>query len=60
MYVACTFIDTIIMPYGISSFLLTNNGWQFVNKFFNDLYGFLGVKQLTETAFSLQTKGQNK
>lgn len=52
------FLHHWIVPYGIPSFLLTDNGTQFVFKFFADLCGFFGVRHLATTAYHLQPNGQ--
>lgn len=51
-------LDNGILPYGISNYVLTDNGPQLVRKFFMALYLFLGVKHLTTTAFHRHTNGQ--
>lgn len=42
------------MSYGISNFLITDNGLRLVNNFHNDLSGFLDVNQVTITAYHQQ------
>lgn len=58
-HIASTFMDNWIIPYVISDYMVTDNGTQFVNKFFKSLCGFLGTKQLTTTAHHLQTSGKS-
>lgn len=41
-------------------FILTDDGLQFVTKLFTAHLGFLGVKQLTATAYHQQTNGQTE
>lgn len=46
------------IPFGIPSYVLTDDGPQFVIKRFAAIYKYLGVKYVTETAYFLQTDGQ--
>ena len=57
-HVARTFFNDWVGPYGPPSFLLTDNGPQFVAKFFAAICLLLGVKQHTITAYHPQTNGQ--
>lgn len=48
------------MQFGIPSYILTDNGPQFVTKFFTALYRFLEVKKLTLTAYHPKTNRQGE
>ena len=56
--VALIFLDNWVIPYGIPSYVLTDNGPQFTSKFFACLCAFLGSKLLNTTAYHPQTNGQ--
>ena len=56
--VAEAFLDCWIMPYGIPNAILSDNGPQFVAKFFELLCVMLGIKHLTTTAYHPETNGQ--
>ena len=56
--VAETFLESWIFPYGIPDIVLTDNGPNFVSKFFEHLNSLLGTKHLTTTAYHPQTNGQ--
>lgn len=58
--VALMIIDNWVLQYFIPNFLLTNDGPQFVSKFFNALCGSSGVKQPTPAAYYPQMKGQTE
>lgn len=51
-YVALTTIDNGIIPYDILNSTLTDNRSPFVNKSFNAIWAFLGIKQKATTAFT--------
>lgn len=51
------FLDILIVPYGISEFVRTDYGPQFVSEFFAMLRADLGVKHLGTTTYGLQTNG---
>lgn len=55
-----TFIDNWTITHGVPNFLLTDSGLQFLSKFFNALCGFLGVRQLTITAYRPQRNDQTE
>lgn len=57
-HIVNTFLDQRIIPYGIRSFILTDNRSQIVSKVFATLCGLLGVKHLTTTASCPQTNSQ--
>lgn len=56
--VANVFLDQCIVPYGIPDYSLADNGPEFVSKFLATLCTFLGLKNLTTTAYHPQTSGQ--
>lgn len=45
------FLDYWIVPFGIPSYVLTNNGPSFVRKFFATVCGYLNVEDLTTIAY---------
>lgn len=47
-----------VIPYGIPTYILTDNGTQLTSKSFATLCTHLGTKQLTTTAYHPQTNGQ--
>lgn len=49
-----------VLTYCIPVYLLTDNGPQFVPKFFASICPYLGAKLLTTTAYHPQTKGQTE
>lgn len=57
-YLETVLLDNWILPYGIPNYVLTDNGPQFVSKYFMTLCLFLGFKKLTNTAYHRQTNGQ--
>lgn len=59
-HIAIFFLDHWMIPIGIKSYLLTENGPQFVSKFFASVCGNLRVKHLMTTAHHSQTSGQAK
>ena len=56
--VAETFLDHWVYPYGMPNYLLTDNGTQFVSKFFETISSCHGIKHLTKTAYHLECNGQ--
>lgn len=54
------FLDHWIIPFGIPSYLLTDNGPQIVRKLFATVCGSLVVKHVTTTAYHPQTNCQAK
>lgn len=56
--VASTQLDSWIIPYGIPSSLLSDNGSQLTRKLFAALCDFLGTDLRTTTAYHPQTNGQ--
>jgi hypothetical protein len=52
------FVLDWVAVYGISLLLLTDNGTQFIFKFFQNVCRLLGVKQLITTAYHSSTNGQ--
>ena len=56
--VANAFMEHWICPYGIPTYILTDNGPQFVAKIFDHLVTMLGVSHLRTTAYHPQTNGQ--
>ena len=56
--IAMAFLDTWVYVYGAPKFLLTDNGPQFVAKFFETICSMLGVRHFTTTAYHPQTNGQ--
>lgn len=52
------FFDHWVVPYDIPKYHLTGNSPQFVSKFFETICTYLGVKQLTNTAYHSQAIGQ--
>lgn len=59
-HVADVFLKDWVIPNAIPSYLLIYSGPQFVPKFFASVCAYLGVKQLTTTAYNLQTNGQTE
>lgn len=53
-------LDCLVTPYGIPSYQLTDIGLQFVAKLFESVRVFLGVKQLTTTAYHPKINGQSE
>lgn len=49
--VATVFVDNLVLPYGIQTYSLTDNGLQFVSKLFAAVTTRLEIKQLTTTAY---------
>ena len=58
--VANAFVENWVIPYGMPSFLLTDNGPQFVAKLFEAVCLMLGLKHVTTTAYHPQTNGQTE
>ena len=58
--VATIFVDHWVIPYGIPNYVLTDNGPQFVAKFFASVCLALGVKHVTTTAYHPRTNGQTE
>jgi transposase InsO family protein len=56
--VATIFVHEWYCVYGAPVILLTDNGTQFVSKFFQTVCRLLGVKQVFTTAYHPQTNGQ--
>ena len=56
--VAEAFLDYWVYPYGMPNYLLTDNGTQFVSKFFETICSYLGIKHLTTTAYHPECNGQ--
>lgn len=52
------FIDHWIVPYGLPTYLLTDNRVQLTKKFFATLCTVLGVKDLATTAYDPQSNSQ--
>jgi transposase InsO family protein len=55
---ARAFVLDWVAVYGITLHLLTDNGTQFISKFFQTVYRLLGVKQLFTIAYHPSTNGQ--
>ena len=58
--VANAFIEHWVIPYGLPAFLLSDNGPQFVGKFFEAICLTLKVKHVATTAYHPQTNGQTE
>lgn len=58
--IANLFLDNWIVPFGSSGYVLTDNGPQFVGKFFAFVWDDLGVKHLTMTAYHPRTNAQSE
>ena len=58
--VANAFIDKWGIPHGLPVSILSDNGSQFVAKFFEAACLTLGLKQVTSTAYHPQTNGQTE
>lgn len=56
--VAHVFLDHLVYAYGAPAYVLTNNGRQFVPKFFDVICTRRGVKHHLTTAYYPQTSGQ--
>lgn len=52
------FLDHCINPFGIPTYLLTDNGPQFVSKLFSSIRGYIGLKHPITTTYHSQTNGQ--
>ena len=59
-YVADAFIEHWVIPYGLPRKLLSDNGPQFVGKFFQAMCTILGTKHLPTSAYHPQTNGQTE
>lgn len=57
-YAVISFLYQWLILYGISTYLLTDKGIQFVSKLFATACALLGVKHLTTTAYFLKTNVQ--
>lgn len=57
-FAASVFFDHMIISYGASMHLLTDNGLESVSKFFTAFWGYLWVRNVTTTANHLHTNGQ--
>lgn len=57
-HAANVFFDHCVISHDISTFLLIDNGPQFVRKFFATICTYLGVKHLTTMAYHPKTNGQ--
>lgn len=57
-HVVNLFVDHWFIPYGIPTYLQTNNGPQFVSMFFTTVCALLEVKNLTPTAYLSQLNVQ--
>jgi transposase InsO family protein len=57
---ARAFVLGLVAVYGIPLLLLTDNGAQFISKFFQTVCWLLGVKQLFTTTYYPSTNGQVK
>ena len=58
--VAQAFLENWVYVYGAPNFLLTDNGPQFVAKFFEAVCALLGVRHFMTTAYHPQTNGQTE
>ena len=58
--VANAFIENWVIPYWLPVSMLTDNGPQFVAKFFEAVCLTLGLKHVTTTAYHPQTNGQTE
>lgn len=58
LHITSIFVDHWIRPYGIPAFFLTENGPQFVRKFFKTLCTFLDIRHLRTTAYDFQIIGR--
>ena len=58
--VANDFIDNWVILYGLPVSILSENGPQFVAKFFEAVCLTLGLKHVTTTAYQSQTNGQKE
>ena len=56
--VAKAFLDNWVYPYGAPFYVLTDNGPQFVAKFFEAVCSMLGLQNYLTTAYHPQTNGQ--
>lgn len=54
------FLDYCIIPYGIPTHLFTDNGPQFMGKFFAAIFELLGTEKITTTCYHPQTNGQTE
>ena len=58
--VADAFVTHWVIPYGMPSHLLSDNGPQFVAKFFEAVCLLLGLNHVTTTAYHPQTNGKTE
>lgn len=56
--VACKFLKHWVSRFGITSDLLTDDGQQFVSRFFVPFYSMLGVNNIADTEYQPQKNGQ--
>lgn len=49
-----------MIPYGIPTYVLTDNGLQLVGKLFTEICGYPGVKDYKKTAYNPQTNYQTE
>lgn len=59
-HVATAFLENWVISYEIPNYLLTDNGLQFVAKFFAAICLYMGLNQVTTTAYHPQTNGQTE
>lgn len=57
---ATIFMSNCSKPYGIPSYVLTDNGRQLVSKLFTTLWPLLQVRKLISETYYLQTNGQGE
>lgn len=58
--VAAAFLEYWVYAYGAAQYILTDNGKQFVAKFFDSVCGILGSKQYFTSAYHPRTDGQTE
>lgn len=59
-HITSHFMDNWITPYGILMHVLRNYATRFVNKFFQSLSAFLGLRHLRSTVYHLQLNGHEE
>lgn len=57
-HVADAFMDHLLIPVGLPTCFLTDDGTQFVNKLFATVFALLAARHLLPTAYHPQTNGQ--